>query len=264
MILADKILNLRKEMGISQEELAEKLNISRQSISKWESAMSIPDMNRVIQLSEFFSVSTDYLLKDELEGYEIKVDSENYQLRRLNLEYVNKFLIDKKKHAYLLSIAIPLFILSYVPLIVLTLNQIQISEAIGLIMLFSMIAIGVGIVLFILSPISVSVGGALVMNDGMMGYMLAIMFTLIAIGVGLLVYSSTIKAGFEIMLQIEEYKPKRVKERNNPYRSLYWIIVVIAYLLISLLTFAWHITWIIWPIAGIVSYILFDLFNKAR
>ena len=59
-------------------------------------------------------------------------------------------------------------------------------------------------------------------------------------------------------------QPKRVKERNNPYRSLYWMIVVITYLLISFLTFAWYITWIIWPIAGIISYILFDLFNKAR
>ena len=67
MILADKIMDLRKKNGWSQEELAEKLNVSRQAVSKWEGAQSIPDMGRIIQLSELFGVSTDYLLKDELE-----------------------------------------------------------------------------------------------------------------------------------------------------------------------------------------------------
>ena len=65
MILADKIIELRKRNGWSQEELAEKLNVSRQSISKWEGAQSIPDMNRIIKMSEIFGVSTDFLLKDE-------------------------------------------------------------------------------------------------------------------------------------------------------------------------------------------------------
>jgi transcriptional regulator with XRE-family HTH domain len=68
MILADKIIELRKKNGWSQEELAEKLSVSRQSISKWESAQSVPDMGRILRLSELFGVSTDYLLKDELEA----------------------------------------------------------------------------------------------------------------------------------------------------------------------------------------------------
>ena len=67
MILADKITDLRKKNGWSQEDLAEKMGVSRQSISKWESAQSVPDMGRIVRLSEVFSVSTDYLLKDELE-----------------------------------------------------------------------------------------------------------------------------------------------------------------------------------------------------
>ena len=62
MILADKIVDLRKKNGWSQEELAEKLEVSRQSVSKWEGAQSVPDLNRVLQLSELFGVSTDYLL----------------------------------------------------------------------------------------------------------------------------------------------------------------------------------------------------------
>lgn len=54
MILADKIVNLRKRAGWSQEELAEKMGVSRQSISKWEGAQSVPDMNRILKLSEVF------------------------------------------------------------------------------------------------------------------------------------------------------------------------------------------------------------------
>ena len=67
MILAEKIINLRKKNGWSQEELAEKLGVTRQSISKYEGAQSIPDMDKILKLSEIFGVTTDYLIKDELE-----------------------------------------------------------------------------------------------------------------------------------------------------------------------------------------------------
>ena len=66
MILADKIITLRKKAGWSQEELAQQLNVSRQSVSKWEGAQSVPDMDKVVQMSRLFSVTTDFLLKDEL------------------------------------------------------------------------------------------------------------------------------------------------------------------------------------------------------
>lgn len=69
MILADKIMNLRKKAGWSQEELAEQLNVTRQSVSKWEGARAVPDMEKVVQMSRIFVVSTDYLLKDEMCGF---------------------------------------------------------------------------------------------------------------------------------------------------------------------------------------------------
>lgn len=70
MILADKIINLRKKNGWSQEELAEKLGVTRQSVSKYEGAQSIPDLDKILKLSEIFGVTTDYLIKDELEEEE--------------------------------------------------------------------------------------------------------------------------------------------------------------------------------------------------
>lgn len=63
MNIADRIQSLRKSKGISQEELADKIGVSRQAVSKWESEQSLPDMEKVILLSDYFEVTTDYLLK---------------------------------------------------------------------------------------------------------------------------------------------------------------------------------------------------------
>lgn len=63
MNMADRIQHLRKSKGISQEELADKMGVSRQAVSKWESEQSAPDIEKVILLSDFFDVTTDYLLK---------------------------------------------------------------------------------------------------------------------------------------------------------------------------------------------------------
>ena len=67
MTMAEKLIALRKSRGWSQEDLAEQLDVSRQSVSKWESGASLPDLDRVLNLSRLFGVSTDYLLRDELE-----------------------------------------------------------------------------------------------------------------------------------------------------------------------------------------------------
>ena len=63
MIFADKLVRLRKKAGWSQEELAEQMNVSRQSVSKWEGAQSVPDLEKMIRLSKLFGVTTDYLLR---------------------------------------------------------------------------------------------------------------------------------------------------------------------------------------------------------
>lgn len=63
MNIADRIQHLRKVKGVSQEELADKIGVSRQAVSKWESEQSIPDIDKVIIMSTYFDVATDYLLK---------------------------------------------------------------------------------------------------------------------------------------------------------------------------------------------------------
>ena len=63
MNIGNRIQHLRKTKGISQEDLANELGVSRQAISKWESAQSLPDIDKIILMSDFFKVSTDYILK---------------------------------------------------------------------------------------------------------------------------------------------------------------------------------------------------------
>lgn len=68
MKLCEKILMLRKEMGISQEGLAEKLGVSRQAVSRWEVGSAQPDASNVLQLSKLFHVTADYLLNDDYDS----------------------------------------------------------------------------------------------------------------------------------------------------------------------------------------------------
>ena len=75
MNLSDRIQYLRKARGISQEGLADQLGVSRQAVSKWESEQSMPDLDKIISMSDYFEVTTDYLLK----GIEPVVQKEEEQ-----------------------------------------------------------------------------------------------------------------------------------------------------------------------------------------
>ena len=132
MILADKIIELRKKAGYSQEELAEKMGVSRQSVSKWEGALSIPDLDKILLMSEIFGVSTDYLLKDEL-GDEIPAPKEEISeshFRKVSMEEANEFIKVKDETAPMVALGVALCILS--PIIMFMLLALQISGRIGI------------------------------------------------------------------------------------------------------------------------------------
>ena len=123
MILADKIINERKKCGWSQEELAEKLSVSRQSVSKWEGAQSVPDLNKIIAMAQIFGVTTDYLLKDEIEPSDtinVTTDSDSIPpLRKVTMEEANEFMEIKKEANKYNALGAMLCILSPVVLIAL-------------------------------------------------------------------------------------------------------------------------------------------------
>lgn len=130
MILADKIMEQRKRSGWSQEELADKLGVSRQAVSKWESAQSIPDLGRVVEMSRLFGVTTDYLLHDEVtepggpqvmeqaSGLEPASGREDAP-RHVSLEEASAFLRAKEETGPRIALGTAACILSPVPLLML-------------------------------------------------------------------------------------------------------------------------------------------------
>lgn len=158
MILAEKVMQLRKKNGWSQEELAEKLNISRQSVSKWESGASIPDIDKIIAMSGLFGVSTDYLLKDEIEEEQFSETEDVYekpQSRSISLEDANLFMNLTRSLAGRIAAAVSLCILSPIPLILMgglsEYGKAGISEnmagGLGVSILLVLIAIGVAVLI---------------------------------------------------------------------------------------------------------------------
>lgn len=159
MILADKIMEERKRNGWSQEQLAEQLDVSRQSISKWESAQSVPDLNRIIQMADIFGVSTDYLLKDDYKEKVVTADSvktfDEKPLRKVSLEEAQELLATSKVAAHQTAFGATLCIISCIPLVVLLgfaeshkygLTE-NVAASIGFIFLFALIGIGVSLLI---------------------------------------------------------------------------------------------------------------------
>ena len=72
----EKLFSLRKQLGMTQNDLAEKLNVSRQAVSRWEMGTAIPDVDNLVAMSELFGVSLDYLMKDEVQAAQQTVKSE--------------------------------------------------------------------------------------------------------------------------------------------------------------------------------------------
>ena len=155
MILADKIMTLRKKAGWSQEELAQQLNVTRQSVSKWEGAQSVPDLDKIVQMSRIFGVSTDYLLKDELEEQEPAPSlAEQPPRRRVSMEEASRYLELRRAAAPKLALATFLCVISPIALILLgglSEYSARISEnaaaGIGLSVLIVLVAAAVGIFL---------------------------------------------------------------------------------------------------------------------
>lgn len=161
MNISNRIIKLRKQKGWSQEELAEKLDVSRQSVSKWESGTSVPDLTRILQMSEIFGVTTDYLLKGDghtlpEESTENEIDSymEEEKISILCDEQIKNFLNDTAHFAYMIALGVSLCILSPILLIglagcVVEEGQGGLSETafviIGMLALMIMVAVAVKI-----------------------------------------------------------------------------------------------------------------------
>ena len=108
MKLPDKIIQLRKSNGWSQEDLAEKLNISRQAISRWESATAQPDAANILHLSRLFGVTTDYLLNDEYES-----DNDLPKVKEVKSDGFHQIMI------FMITLEVMILIIQFIAIIIL-------------------------------------------------------------------------------------------------------------------------------------------------
>lgn len=157
MILADKIVTLRKKAGWSQEELAQQLNVTRQSVSKWEGAQSVPDMEKILQMSRIFGVTIDFLLKDEMETAEAAPETETTAARRVTMEEASRYLELRRQAAPKMALATLLCVLSPAALLMLSAVSQQttrfgISEetAVGVGLCVLLVLVTAGVFLFLI------------------------------------------------------------------------------------------------------------------
>ena len=302
MILADKIIEERKKNGWSQEELANKLGVSRQAVSKWESAGSIPDLQRILQMSELFGVTTDYLLKDEIEEAPLNEYVETNTIK-VSMEEANQYLDMKSRGSRVVANATSLCILSPVPLIVLgTMTEDHTLVGFSLVFLLVLVAIAVylfvnyglrdtsmqhlekesfeteygvsgmvrerrdkyepafirniaiGVVLCILSVIPTIMAGVMEADDSICGLSVGLLLIIVSIGVNILTRTGMIKSSYDTLVQEGEYtkEEKHLKKKTDDFSGAYWCLVVVIYLGWSFSTNNWKMTWIVWPVAGVL------------
>ena len=216
MILADKIIALRKKAGWSQEELAGQLGVSRQSVSKWEGAQSIPDMDKLLQLSRIFGVSTDYLLKDELEAPDPDDSNplpEEPALRRVTMEEASNYLNQSRRNAPKNALGTFLCVISPVTLLML----LAIAESTE-----SVTADGSAAVEYDMSGAAVGIG-------------VSVLLILVAVGVALFMLSDSKVREFSF-LEKEPFETEygvtgMVKERRREFSDSLTRLNIIATLL---------------------------------
>lgn len=325
MILADKIINLRRKNNWSQEELAEQLGISRQSVSKWESGTSIPDLDKIIKLSMIFGVSTDYLLKDELET-PVPAESDTdfageEPLRHVTLEEVTEFINTVSGAAVKIAIGVvlcilgPAFLIAFLSLAIPKSDGMsailteQAAGSFGVVILLLLCAAGVillinngmkiskyeffeteeldldygikgivekrkaefepvfrkcvtvGVAICIVAVVPLMLAAGIGAADQICLLCTALLLILVACAVYLFVWSGMIHGNYDKVLQLGDYTPenKRLTKKTAWFSGPYWCTVVAVYLLISFVFQNWEISWVIWPVSGVLFAALYQI-----
>ena len=196
MTVGEKLLDLRKKKGLSQEEVANLLNVSRQTISKWETGESKPDFDKIVPICNLYEISTNYLLTDEV----------------IEEKQVEEKSVKNNSSAKNIAIAVSLYISSIV-----------------------------FIILF-----------AAVFNLPIIG--VCLFFITIAVATGIIVYNAIVNKKPKKEMTKEEKTLKHIREVIS-------IFIVILYFIISFTTMAWHITWILFLVGGLLEEIAKLIFS---
>lgn len=201
MGLGQRLLELRKTKGLSQEEVAERLDVTRQTVSKWETDQSTPDFDKIVPLCNLYNITTDELLIG---------DSSNY--KKNDNSFKEK--IDESE-------------------------SIKNKRASG---------IGKGILLYFVAVAWIMISIPFLMLNPILAS--AIFLIICGIATYLIVYTCIVYK--KEKNKKEEKEDRLIKQIND----ILAIFATIIYLVVSFITMAWHITWIIWIVYGLTTEII--------
>jgi transcriptional regulator with XRE-family HTH domain len=206
MNLPERLMKLRKAAGLSQEEVADKLEVTRQTVSKWETGQSSPDLDKVLPLCELYNVTPDELLQNGgmTDSDDLFVDTEQRRMVEEEKQRSNKKLCGVLGGSLLYVVAI------------------------------AWIMVSIPVLHF--NPVASS----------------AIMLLIIAIATIIIIYSAI------AFRKVKEVK-KEITREEKLYKQIDSVLSVTTlaiYLIVSFMTMAWHITWIIWIVYALAGEIV--------
>ncbi|MEG0365924.1 MAG: helix-turn-helix transcriptional regulator [Coprobacillus sp.] len=286
-----KLQSLRKEKGLSQEALAEKLNVSRQAVSKWETGEGYPEMDKIILLSDLFQVSLDYLIKD---SGQVNENSNKEDTYFMTSQKIKEYLEFKSKFGLRIGGAVMLFILS-------VLLPVWCSdtpyEKYGIFGMLCIVAIGVVVIIFTgmasekhselenkkinmsfndlqslqeeysrfkakfgmaiasgVGLIILAVAGVVLIGEGAFEDKMgpSLLFVCVACSVYVFITTGVKDGAYKFLVQNKRYIAEKNAEQNSLF-SITMPLAAMAYLVIGFTTGYWHPGWIIFPVVAIIT-----------
>lgn len=296
MSLSENLQNLRKIKNMSQEELAEKLNVSRQAVSKWESGNGYPETEKIITICDIFDCSMDELVKGKI-SEDIKSEKNNYDLIMTKTSKgiaigVTLILIgvsimltilglapnEQAENQYSLIgviailigvvFAVPLFIINGTkvddfkkknPVIANVYSEDELDE--GKSKYTKFIALGISIILIGVVVMMALLGFKVFENDTMP---VAVLMYFVTIGASLIVYSGKMQDKFDIEKYNKE-NSEEYKQNDEKVSKICGVIMILATIIFLVWGFAlkmWYINWIVFPVGGMLCGITAIILGK--
>lgn len=292
-MLADELIHYRKQKGWSQEELAQQLGVTRQSISKWETGLATPDLDKIIQLSELYEVSLDTLVKKQVQTSSQREVSS----RKVSLDDVKIYLNLQRRLSFWQAVSVALWILS--PVCLFMMSDLDSKLVLfGIVILLILVGLGSSLAIYIdyqqkpwkflvKEAFQLSQDGILFVEQKQKEFVLkhlvlttlgilclilspififvlqnqlglSLLLVVVALGVMMLVYANHIQKSFVKLQQKkdDQLTQKQFKQRYRALFSIYWLVLVCLYLAINFSLEIWDKTWVIWPVGGIAFAIL--------
>lgn len=282
-----KLQQLRKAKGLSQEALAEKLNVSRQAVSKWETSEGYPEMDKIILISDLFQVSIDYLMKDGNSSYQEDISQKYF----MNTQRIEDYMRFKKRFALRIALGVSSIVFSLNIPILFSDTQYQILAT--AIFLF---VVGLAVMVFIMTGINaehyhdlehkeinmsyndlqdlqnkymgfkakfgmfiafgifiiiLSLAGVVLIDEYLKNEMLEgmLFITCVSISIFIFIYQGIRDGMYKFLIQNEKFvKEKQQEEKKDNLYGITMPLAAMIYLILGFTMNCWHPGWIIFPV----------------